>query len=130
MINAKSVADLYLLFDVSASSYWNDHFTFGKISKKSKKKLTKSFVDLLIINTILPLKFCHGRHFGDDVHEHIIQIITEVTSEKNSIISNFKKHSVGAKNAKESQALIQLYNNYCTKHKCLDCAIGSSLLSY
>lgn len=130
IISANSLKELYLLFDVSASTYWNDHFTFGKPSKKRAKKLTKPFIDLLIINTILPLKFCHAKYFGNDVNENIVQIITKIGSEKNSIISNFKKHSVVSANAKESQALIQLYNNYCTKNKCLDCAIGSSLLRH
>lgn len=130
VLNTNNLDELYLLFDVSASTYWNDHFTFGKISRKSTKKLTKSFIDLLIINTILPLKFCHAKHFGTDDNENIAQIITKIASEKNTIISNFKKLRVESKNAKESQALIQLYNNYCTKNKCLDCVIGSSLLSY
>lgn len=128
--NANSLSELHRLFDVSASAYWNDHFTFGKISKKSTKKLTKSFIDLIIINTILPLKFCHAQHYGTDDNENIVQIITQIATEKNSIISNFKKYSVESKNAKESQALIQLYNYYCTKNKCLDCVVGSSLLNY
>lgn len=129
IINARNLEELYLMFDVSASSYWNDHFTFGKISKKSTKKLSRPFIDLLIINTILPLKFCHAKHFGNDNNENIEQIITSIGSENNNIISNFKKYKVVSNNAKESQALIQLYNNYCTKNKCLDCAIGSSMLS-
>lgn len=129
IINASCLEELYLMFDISASTYWNDHFTFGKISKKSTKRLSKPFIDLLIINTILPLKFCHAKHFGKDINENIVQIITSITSENNNIISNFKKHKVVSNSAKESQALIQLYNNYCTKNKCLDCAIGSSLLS-
>lgn len=129
VIKSDKIEELYVLFDVSASPYWNDHFTFGKSSKKSTKKLSKSFIDLLIINTILPLKFCYAKHFGNDVNETIVKVITEIASEKNSIISSFKKHSLVSNNAKESQALIQLYNNYCTKNKCLDCAIGSSMLS-
>jgi len=128
VINANSMAELYLLFDVSASDYWNDHFTFRKSSKKSTKKLTKKFIDLLIINTILPLKFCHSQQMGKDVNEDIIAIITKIKTEDNTIIANFKRLSVVVENAKDSQATIQLYNEYCTKNKCLQCAVGSSLL--
>jgi len=128
IIKASTIEELYSLFEVRASTYWNDHFTFGKSSKKSTKKLTKPFIDLLIINTVLPLKFCYTKHFGNDQNETIVQIIIKVSTEKNSIITNFKKHNVTSENAKESQALLQLYNNYCTKNKCLDCAVGSSLL--
>lgn len=60
IINTSSLVELYQIFDVSASPYWNNHFTFGKESKKSAKKLTKKFIDLLIVNSILPLKFCYA----------------------------------------------------------------------
>jgi len=128
VVSAKTVEELYELFDVSASIYWNDHFTFGKSSKKSTKKLTKKFIDLLIINTILPLKFCHSQQIGRGNNEDIIDIITSIKTEENSIIANFKSQNVIAQNAKDSQSLLQLYNEYCTKNKCLECAVGSSLL--
>ena len=128
VINANSLEELYLLFDVSASEYWNDHFTFGKSSKKSIKKLTKKFIDLLIINTILPLKFCYSQQLGRDENEAIIKIVKKIKTEENSIISNFKGQGVLVKNAKDSQAILQLYNEYCTKNKCLKCAVGSTLL--
>ena len=128
VISATSLDELYRIFKVAASPYWNDHFTFGKTSKKSIKDLTKKFIDLLIINAILPVKFCHARHLGKDANEEIINIISEIASEENSIIHNFKKYGVSIENAKDSQAILQLYNNYCTKNNCLQCAIGSSLL--
>jgi len=128
LINTKSIEELYSLFDVSASSYWKDHFTFGKPSKKSTKKLTKSFIDLLIINSILPLKFCYAQHHGKDENEEIVDIIKSIKTENNSILSNFKDQGVISKSAKDSQAMLQLYHEYCTKNKCLHCAVGSSLL--
>ncbi len=128
IVNTNSIEELYLLLDVSASEYWNDHFTFGKSSNKSTKKLTKKFIDLLIINTILPLKFCHSQHLGKEMNGDLIKIISKISTEENSIISNFKNQGVVAENAKDSQAILQLYNEYCTKNKCLDCAVGSTLL--
>lgn len=128
VINANSVEELYLLFDVCASEYWNDHFTFGKSTKKRTKKLTKKFIDLLIINSILPLKFCYSQQLGNDINEDILKIISKIKKEDNSIISNFKVLEVIPKNAKDSQAILQLYNEYCTKNRCLECAIGTELL--
>lgn len=128
VIKSKSLKDLYLLFDVSASTYWNDHFTFGKSSKKSTKKVTKSFIDLLIINTILPLKFCYAQYIGKDCNDEVLHIISQIKKEQNAIVVNFKKHGISAENAKESQAILQLYNEYCTKNRCLECAVGNSLL--
>mgnify|MGYP003981434157 FL=1 len=50
--------------------------------------------------------------------------------EKNTIISKFSALKIEAKNAFESQALLELKNNYCESKRCLDCAIGSQLLKY
>ncbi len=86
IINTSSLVELYQIFDVSASPYWNNHFTFGKESKKSAKKLTKKFIDLLIVNSILPLKFCYAQAAGKDANEEIVHIISNITAEENSIV--------------------------------------------
>ena len=129
VVNATSLKELYVILDASASTYWTDHFTFGKSSKKSPRKLTKNFIDLLIINTILPLKFCYAKHLGKDANEEILHISASLKAENNTIISNFKNHEIKVENAKESQSVIQLYNEYCTKNKCLECAVGNTLLN-
>lgn len=128
IIDATDLEEIYEVFNVSTSKYWNNHFTFGKISKKCSKKLTKKFIDLLIVNTLLPLKFCYAKHIGKEVNEEIITIVSEIKKEENTIISNFKTIGAKAMNAKESQAMLQLYNEYCTQNKCLQCVVGSSLL--
>ncbi len=128
VIHANSVEEIYALFNVSASAYWKNHYTFGKLSKRSSKKLTKNFIDLLIINSILPLKFSYYQQLGKDANEVILKIIKKIKFEDNTIVSNFKNQGVIAKNAEDSQALLQLYTNYCTKNKCLQCAVGGQLL--
>ncbi|MDT7827831.1 DUF2851 family protein [Pricia sp. S334] len=128
VIHATDLSEIRSLFNVSASGYWNRHYTFGKPSRKSTKKLTGKFIDLLVINSLLPLKFCYARHQGKDANEEIIQIISQIKKEENSVIANYERVGVGIENAKESQALLQLYNEYCTQNKCLQCAVGSRLL--
>lgn len=129
LINASELSEIYEIFNVSASEYWNNHFTFGKPSKKSVKKLTKKFIDLLVINTILPLKFCHAKYLGKDVNEEILKIISQIKPEENSIVSNFKSLRIDSKSAQDSQAILQLYNEYCSKNRCLQCAVGAHLLN-
>jgi len=36
---------------------------------------------------------------------------------------------IKAENAMESQALLQLNNNYCKPQRCLDCRLGLSILN-
>jgi hypothetical protein len=55
-------------------------------------------------------------------------LIQQLKSEKNSIIDKFNELKISSKNAFETQALIQLKNNYCTKKRCLQCAIGNVIL--
>ncbi|MDG1398731.1 MAG: DUF2851 family protein [Polaribacter sp.] len=118
----------YQLFSITIHDFWKSHYTFEKSSKKAQKKLTKSFIDLILINTIIPLKFVYQKNKGDLKDEIFLNLIRQVTSEKNSVISKFSKMKVLSKNALESQSLLELKNNYCTKQRCLDCAIGNHLL--
>lgn len=124
-----SVKEYYNFLKVETSVFWETHYTFNAVSKKSKKMLTKAFIDLLLINTIIPLKFGYARHNGKDIDEQILELIGQITSEKNSIVDRFNSIKPIAKTALQSQALIQLKTEYCNKNKCLQCAIGSLFLT-
>ena len=120
--------EFYTLFSFSIQEFWKTHFTFESVSKKSLKKLSKAFIDLLLINTIIPLKFVFLQSRGEVDEEEIMQLIKQLSKKKNSIISNFSDLKIKSKTALESQALLELKNNYCTKKRCLHCAIGNNLL--
>lgn len=129
VIQLQNKEAIYELFEISTSNYWKNHYTFGKVSKNSIKKLTKSFIDLVIINTIIPLKFAYSKTLAKDENESILQLIKQLKSENNTIVNKFNNLKQVANSALESQALIELKTNYCDKNKCLQCAIGNSLLS-
>jgi len=128
IIAANTLNEFYTLFTVETSAFWETHYTFGKPSKVSKKKVTKAFVDLLLINTIIPIKFSYAKQLGKTIDEEIIRMLQQITSEKNSIINKFNGLKKVSHSALESQALLQLKNEYCDKNKCLKCAVGNSLL--
>ncbi len=126
---AKIMEDYYDLFNVEIDSYWKNHFNFGKKSSQSSKNISKSFVDLLVINTILPLKYYYLKSIGKLEENSIVDLISSITSEKNSVITKFSELNIVSENALESQGLLQLKNNYCASKRCLECAIGNSILS-
>ena len=128
IITSGSVQKIYEAFDVSASNYWQEHYQFDKESPKKKKKLSKSFIDLIIINTIIPLQFAYAKSQGKEISEDLIQLLNEVAPEKNAIMDKFSSFGIKSKNAFESQSLLQLKNEYCNKSRCLECAIGMELL--
>ncbi len=129
IIAAQNIKDFYELFNVCSSEYWEKHYNFGISSLQRKKRITKNFVDLLVINTIIPLKFCYARQQGRDVSEEILQLASEISSEENTIVKKFNSLKEISKNAFQSQALLQLKSEYCDKNRCLHCAIGNSIIS-
>ena len=129
IIELEELSELYELFSITTSKFWETHYTFKKESKHLEKKLSKSFIDLVLINTIVPLKFCYAKRKGKPIDETIVKIISAITSEKNNIIEGFETLQYVSESAMVSQGLIQLKTEYCNKNKCLKCAIGNSILN-
>jgi hypothetical protein len=125
-LNAKD--DFYKLFNKGVTTYWKIHYTFNSTSVNSNKILTKAFVDLLIINTIIPLKFSYAKSQGKNIEDGLFELIKEVNVESNVIVKKYMQLRSLEKNALTSQALLQLKACYCEKNKCLQCAIGNSLI--
>lgn len=129
LIRVKEVEGIYELFDVETSDFWQTHYSFSKTHRRRSKKISRNFVDLVVINTVVPLKFCYARETGKGPEEEILNILEKVKPENNSIVEKFNRlRAYTASNAIESQALLQLKNNYCDKNKCLNCEIGAELL--
>lgn len=123
-----SLKSSYDLFQVSASEYWLNHYQFDKESPKKRKSLSKSFIDLIVINTIIPLQFAFAKSQGKEISEDLIRLLEEVSPEKNAIIDKFKSFGVLAASAFDTQSLLQLKMEYCNAGKCLECAVGMELL--
>jgi hypothetical protein len=121
--------DFYKLFEVGVSEFWKTHYTFQSVSKSSEKRLTKSFIDLLLINTIIPIKYCYKHQKGNFETEEIFDLANSIKAEDNTIIKKFNSLKPIVKSAMDSQALLQLKNNYCDAKKCLHCAIGNALIT-
>ncbi|MDD3721906.1 MAG: DUF2851 family protein, partial [Lutibacter sp.] len=128
IIETETIKEFYELFDLATSNYWETHYTFETSSKKSVKKITKPFVDLLLINTIIPMKFLYFKSLGKTDLSTVLNIIAQIKPEKNEIISKFRELKIKSNTAFETQALLQLKNEYCNKQLCLSCAIGKELL--
>ena len=129
IIEAQSLDQLHAIFEGSTSKFWDTHYTFEKTSKSTPKTLTKPFMNLLIINTIIPIKFAYNKFNRQTNQEDVVAIMRKIPMEHNSIVDKFHTLYAFGKTAFDSQALIQLKQNYCSKNKCLHCAIGSALLN-
>lgn len=128
IIEANTIQDIYKIFELSVSEYWKTHYNFDKKSSKKEKSLSNSFIDLVIINTIVPIQFAYANSLGKDNSELLIDFLSNIPPEKNSIIEKFTTFGIKSKNAFQSQSLLQLKNEYCNNKKCLQCGIGIALL--
>ena len=128
VVKASTREDYYKIFQVRISDFWETHYTFKKAHFAKKKALTQSFMDLLIINTVVPIKFCYAQEQGRDINEEIISLMWGMKKESNEAIRKFSELRPGLENALQSQALLQLKRQYCDKNRCLKCGLGIKLL--
>jgi hypothetical protein len=130
VLEAAEIKHVKELFEVTASPYWDDHFVFGKKSRNISKNTGTQATDIFLINAVIPVIFVYGRSRDfQNISERALAFLENISAEENIIIQEWKTAGIVAKSAFYSQALIQLRNEYCKKRKCLDCRIGSKLIS-
>lgn len=129
ILEAERIDDVIDLFNTAASSYWNNHYRFDLPSPPSSKKLGKSSITLILINTIVPFLFVYADTKQDtELKDKALSWLSQLPAENNTIIRHFKEVSVNSQSALHSQALIQLKKHYCDQKRCLYCAIGHQIL--
>ena len=130
VISAKTIGNFYAFFDqISASEYWDHHFNFGKTSAVFQQKiLTKDFQDLVIINALLPVKYLYERNQNEQAADEILNLYSQISPEKNSIIESWKNLGIKTENALQTQSLVYHHNHFCSAKKCLHCSIGFKIL--
>lgn len=130
IIETHTTKEIIPLLDVTASEYWNNHYRFDELSDKdSPKRLGKSSIQNIIINTIAPIQFLYAQEQGTSrEQERALQLLDAVPAESNNITTLWESYKWKPANAAQSQAQIQLYNNYCKQKRCLECSIGLGIM--
>ncbi len=118
-----------LFTTVKVNTYWDKHYRFDVESVESEKNMGTSSIDILLINTVATFLFCYGKHHQlQNIIDKSLKLLEILPKENNKIIQNFSNLGLKIKSALESQALLELNNNYCSRKKCLQCAIGNKIL--
>jgi hypothetical protein len=114
---------------VTANDYWHYHYNFDEASDYRQKRLGTTMINSIIINTVVPTLFAFGLyHKKENLQQKAIRWLEETEPEDNTILQGFKQLSIKNDTAYDSQALLELKNEYCTKKRCLDCSVGHSIL--
>jgi len=112
------------------SEYWNNHYVFDKMSKWKSKKMGHDFKAVLQINVFIPLLYTYGKFCSEEKYiEKAIALLRKIPPEHNSKTALFEQVRISPANASDSQAFMELYDNYCSRKRCLQCAIGHKILS-
>ncbi|MDR1169947.1 MAG: DUF2851 family protein [Prevotellaceae bacterium] len=129
-VKLENIKDVYGIFDVTASEYWDSHYVFGKTSPQLlPKRLGKNAVDTLIINVLSPMIFAYSIYRGNEaLRERAIYFLESLPAESNSIVGEWIKCDVKPDSALQSQALLHLQAEYCTGKRCLKCAVGKEII--
>ena len=129
ILEAEKLSDVINLFNINTSRYWETHYRFDKFVETRNKKIGKTSIDLLLINTLIPFIFVYGQHKNDTkMQDRALLWLDQIKSENNNIIRKFKEIGIRPQNALQSQALLELKTNYCNKIRCLECRVGHFLL--
>lgn len=130
IIESHSINAIKELLDVAAGEYWNDHFRLDEPQKgHSIKTMGKTSIQNIIINTVAPIQFLYAsRQAGTDLGGKALKLLETLPPEENAITRRWKDNGWVAVNASQSQALIQLFNQYCSAKRCLECAVGLSVI--
>lgn len=129
LLETASVDNIKKLLDVRANDYWHYHYILDDPSSYKPKRLGEIMADNIIINSIAPIIFAYGHIQNKFLYkEKALKWLREISAEKNSITTKFAQLGTFCKNAFDTQALLELKDNYCDKRRCLDCAVGNSIL--
>lgn len=130
ILEAEGEKEMRALFEVELSGYWTKHYTFGKPNERTTATLSRSSIDIILINTVAPLLYAYGELTGNyEMTDKAIKLLEDLRAESNSIVSHFVAYGIDCPDALTSQALVQLKREYCDARKCIYCKIGHHLLS-
>ncbi len=130
LIESKSsIAIFKKYFEIDTSEYWHTHFKFDSLADSSKKVIGTSSFNSIIINTIVPfMVFMAKQTSNESLIEYALELLAQLPAEENTKTKEFTSLGITNSNALQSQAQIQLFDNYCIIKRCLQCNVAKFLL--
>ena len=123
------------LFILKATGYWQEHYVFNKKSKvKLNYLLGLSRADEIMINVILPYLSVYFELFGNQkLSKKVLQIYNEYDQKSDNKITKDVSKGLQVEGLEKktiyAQGMIELYRNYCSKNRCLECEIGKTVFT-
>ena len=129
VLNNLNIKSLRQIFTIEASNYWTTHYRPNHTSERHGCQLSRSSIDLLIINTVVPFLFLYAQTTRDpQLQDSVLDLLHQLRAEQNHKTQKFISAQFPCPDAYTSQALIQLHDNYCTRKDCLRCQLAHQYL--
>jgi hypothetical protein len=123
------------LFVIKSDGFWKTHFVFDQISNGEVKYFVGATrADEIVVNVILPFFAVYFEIFGNpQLTKKILKVysIYQQRSENQIIIdvANSLQMQDQSRKTVIAQGMIDLFRNYCSKNKCLECEIGKTIFN-
>ncbi|MCU7551527.1 DUF2851 family protein [Chitinophagaceae bacterium LB-8] len=128
-LETENMKDVTNSLYVTANDYWHYHYLLDEPASFKKKTIGAGMIENIIINTVAPALFAYGLYHKEEKYKtKAIQWMEQLPAEKNSIIGGFAALKISSKKACDSQALLELKNEYCSNKRCLECSVGNYYL--
>lgn len=122
LASCNTVTELRKQLQSNLQGYWHNHIQFGSTETAGNPLQRNSQLDLIIINTVVPILYLYGRHRHETaLCEKAENHLHNLHCEDNSIIRKWNKIGIEPECAADSQAIIQLQKTYCNKQRCRNC---------
>lgn len=83
----------------------------------------------LIINSVIPILLAYAQwQVDNDLCEKAMNLLDSLPAESNRFMDYWIECGIPLRNALDSQAMLQLYKEYCEPHKCMRCRLGCWLI--
>ncbi|MBL7847860.1 MAG: DUF2851 family protein [Cyclobacteriaceae bacterium] len=129
LLGLPSLDALVNFFLVQPSVYWADHYQFSKTTAHRGHEMGRASIDVLIINTVIPLMAAYARQMDEPgFMERAVQWLESLPPEENSITRRWTDLGQSPLNSFDAQGQIELFNTFCQRKRCLDCTIGTAIV--
>lgn len=120
---------VYQFFGGETSDYWLDNFSVANNRSVMNYRMGHLKSDLLGINLIAPMMFAYNTYTQNDAAlNNAIHLQESIVPENNKYTKPWSMAGFEMRNAFESQALIQLSKEYCSRLRCEECPLSQQLL--
>lgn len=122
-------------FIVKGEGFWHNHYVFDQPAKVPINYfIGASRADEILINIMLPILSVYFDVFGrKDLANRIVQLYLNYyqKSENNLVneVSSTLRLNDAWKRSVLYQGMIELFRNYCSREKCMECKIGKKVFN-